>query len=323
MRVLITGSAGFIGSHLVERLMRGGHAVLGLDIRPVRHEGAEFIHCDILNAEATRRAFTDFAPDSVMHLAARTDLEGATLADYAANVEGVRNVVEAVAATPSVKRAIYTSTQLVCRVGYVPRTPDDYSPSNLYGASKVEGEKIVRGLNGGGVEWCITRPTTIWGPGMNAHYQRFMQMIRQGRYVHVGRRPLLKTYGYVGNVAYEYDKLTEAPAHSIAGKTFYVADYEPLDLRLWADALQAAFGAAPIRTIPRPVARALAIAGDVINAAGVKRFPFNSFRLRNILTEYQFDMSELRSVCGPLPFSFEDGVARTAGWFRGLGRAGE
>ncbi len=61
------------------------------------------------------------APDALVHLAARIDLDEKTdLAGYAANIEGVQNVMAAVRLTPSIKRAIWTSSQLVCRVGYVP-----------------------------------------------------------------------------------------------------------------------------------------------------------------------------------------------------------
>src|SRR6185503_17868585 len=104
----------------------------------------------------------------------------------------------------------------VCRVGYVPKADDDYRPSTLYGQSKVRTEQIVRAADGGGVEWCIVRPTLVWGPGMGPHYRRFFRMITEGRYFHVGAKPLYKSYGYVGNVAYQFAKLLEADRSVIA-----------------------------------------------------------------------------------------------------------
>jgi hypothetical protein len=55
-----------------------------------------------------------------------------------------------------------------------------------------------------------------------------------------------------------------------------------------------------------------------LNAAGFSTFPFNSFRLRNILTQYRFDLQDTRAICGPLPFTMHEGVAQTAAWFTAL-----
>ena len=56
---------------------------------------------------------------------------------YAANIQGVENLVAAIRQTPSLSLCIFTSTQLVCRVGYVPKDDQDYQPNTLYGESKV------------------------------------------------------------------------------------------------------------------------------------------------------------------------------------------
>ena len=173
MKILVTGSSGFIGQALVRRLRTEGCAVVGLD--KVRAATTD-IDCDILDADRLKAAVQNVAPDALVHLAARIDLDEKTnLAGYAANIEGVENLVEAVRLTPSIRRGIWTSSQLVCRVGYVPKSDTDYTADTLYGKSKVRTEQIVRSANGGGREWCLARPTTVWGPGMSAHYQRFLR----------------------------------------------------------------------------------------------------------------------------------------------------
>ena len=324
MRVLVTGSAGFIGRRLVQVLAESGHVVGGLDIREPPPESSLMTTnyvCDLLQRDALMAAVREFAPDAVVHLAARTDLdETVGLEGYAANVQGVSHLVDAIRSAPSVRRCLWTSSQLVCRMGYIPRHPTDYQPDTVYGKSKVRTEEIVREADGAGREWALARPTTIWGPGMNPHYQRFLRMIRGGTYFHVGHRPLLKSFGYVDNVAHQYVRLLTAPAQAVHGQTFYIADYEPNDLIAWCNALQRTMKAPPIRTVPRGVARALAWSGDVVNALGFRRFPFNSFRLRNVLTEYQFSLENTEAVCGPMPFSMEQGVDRTVAWFAGSGQ---
>lgn len=317
MKVLVTGSSGFIGRHVAAALRAAGHEVLGVD-RTASAEPLEYLQetCDILDAPRFLRIVTRYAPDAIVHLAARTDLEEKLdLSAYAANTTGVENVIAAARSTPSVRRAIFTSTQLVCRVGYRPKHDQDYAPNTLYGESKVVGEKIVRREDGGGVSWCIARPTTVWGPGMSLHYQRFLRMIRNGTYFHVGRRPLLKSFGYVENVAYQYRRLLEVPAADMHRQTFYVADYEPIPLQQWADVLAGKLGGKRIPSFPYWLAAVAARVGDAVNRLGFRGFPFNSFRLRNVMTEYTFDMSNTRAICGEVPYSLDEAAEITARWF--------
>ena len=318
MRVLVTGSSGFIGAHVVERLAVDGHDVTALDkAAPERAiSGVSFVSADVLDRQALMEAFASARPEALIHLAARTDLDGPDIGSYAANTTGVRNVIDALRATPSLRRAVFTSSQLVCRVGYIPRSDTDYAPDTLYGQSKVTTEQIVRAEDGGGSEWCLVRPTTVWGPGMGKHYQRFFRLVASGKYVHVGGRPLFKSYGFVSNVAHQYVMLLAADASRTKGRTFYLADYEPLSLRAWVDAFQRALGAPRVRTIPEVVARFAARAGDLLNALGWRAFPYNSFRLRNVLTEYVFDLTATRELCGPLPYDLSSGVQATVAWLK-------
>jgi len=108
-------------------------------------------------------------------------------------------------------------------------------------------------------------------------------------------------------------RLLEAEDTAVNGRVFYMADYEPLSLRDYVNALASELGVRQPITLPLPLARLLALMGDVIGAAGIQ-FPYNSFRLNNIRTEYIFDMAATNAVCGPLPFRFEEGVKATAAW---------
>lgn len=318
-RVLVTGTSGFIASHLARLLVERGDTVLGLDKREplIAPAGWSHVTCDLLNASALALAVARFAPDTVLHLAARTDLdETKNLSGYAANIEGVRNLATAIRACGSVQRTVCTSSQLVNRIGYAPISDSDYSPATLYGASKVETERIWRAEAGGGADWTIVRPTTIWGPRMNPHYLRFFRMIAAGRYRHLSGGPRFKSYGYVGNTVWEYFRIAIASRDQVHGKVFYLADYEPIALERWADEFQLQLRAPPIRSIPLVLARAAAAIGDGINAVGFKRFPLNSFRLHNVLTCYTSPLETLECVVGPLPYSMAAGVAETCVWLR-------
>ncbi len=320
-QVLVTGGSGFIGQHLVQQLVQRGYTVTSLDLRapakPV--PGVTYVVCDLLEAGRLKLSLQQAQPDALVHLAARTDLrEEHDLAGYAANVQGVENLVDAIRATPSVRRAICTSSRLVCRIGYTPTSDEDFQPTTTYGSSKVRTEQIWRQADGGGVVWCLVRPTTIWGPGMNPHYLTFFRMLRSGRYIHVGARPTRKSYGYIGNTVYQYLRLLEVETDLVNRKLLYLADYDPIAVEDWAEEFQRALGAPPIRTLPLWLARAGARAGDFLNWLGWSRFPLNSFRLTNVLTPFELDLSVTEKVCGPLPFTMQEGVKETVGWLQAV-----
>ncbi|MEO7361470.1 MAG: NAD(P)-dependent oxidoreductase [Gemmatimonadaceae bacterium] len=317
-KVLVTGSAGFIGRHLVRDLLAAGYEVTGID--KVASEWAadgytEYVG-DLLNAPWLTQTVQHIAPAGILHLAARTDLnETRDIAGYSANTEGVTNLLAAVAATPSVDRVICTSSQLVCRMGYTPKHDEDYQPTTIYGQSKAETERRWRSADGAGRTWCMVRPTTIWGPGMNPHYLTFFTMVRDGRYFHISGGPTPKTYGYVANTVQQYRRLLEASASRVHRRTFYLADTPQISLEQWAEAFQSELGATHIRCMPRAMARVLARTGDVISAAGI-RFPFTSFRLNNVITPSVVALDATNDVCGPPPVMLGAAVATTAQWLR-------
>lgn len=317
LRVLVTGGSGFIGTNLIESLLELGHDVFSVDIVAPRLASHEKLwsQVDICDRPALVSAFESYRPEYVVHLAARVDLdEKEDIRGYAANMDGVKNLLEAIRACGTVRRCLYASTQLVTILGHVPKDEADYAPATLYGKSKVLTEKIVKDNDGAGAEWCIIRPTTVWGPWCSPHYQGFLYMVKRGYYFHVGPKNLFKSYGYVGNFCHQIIVMLNASRELVHGRTFYLADYEPLSLMKWAEAFGREFGRSRIWRCPVPLARVLAKTGDIIVRAGYRNFPFTSFRLKNILTEYVFDLSDVRSVVPELPYSMEDGVRQTAAW---------
>ena len=311
MRVLITGSSGFIGKALTEALLRHGHEVCGFS----RHAQPSTITGDLLDPATIQRALDAFRPEVIYNLAAETDLKGVAKGGYAANTVGVKNLLDAVQRSPDVKRVVWASSQLVCKPGTPPAHDTDYSPEGGYGESKVLGEKMVRTREGGGKEWVIFRSTTIWGPGMSPHYAAILGMIRRGLYFHVGGRPLMKSYSYIGNLTEQLVTLGTAPAAQVNGRTFYLADSDPIDLRQWAGGFARRFRKT-IPTLPEPLARGLAKTGDLLTRSGL-RFPLTSQRLDNMLTEYVYDVSPIDAVHGRTRIGMDEGIEKTADWYLG------
>jgi len=168
---------------------------------------------------------------------------------------------------------------LVCRADYLPKSDEDYYPPNLYGKSKVMGEKIVRQkAKELPCSWVIVRPIGIWGPWFDTPYKEFFLTIAKGLYVHPGKRGAVQTLGFVGNTVYQLHKLAIAPDEEVHGKVFYLGDLPSLNLRDWANLIQQAFDARKIPTVPLWTLKIAAKGGDLAKFLGWKNPPLTSSR---------------------------------------------
>jgi hypothetical protein len=147
-------------------------------------------------------------------------------------------------------------------------------------------------------------------------YKSFFTAIARNWYVHLGGTTTLKQWGFIGNAVYQIGKLIEAGAASVHQKTFYLADYEPVELRCFADSVQNTLGAKPIRTIPTKVIKTAARLGDIGKRLGWKNPPLSSFRYHNIVTSEVQDLEPLQKVVGPVPYTVNEGIAITVQWLR-------
>ena len=207
-KIIITGASGFIGSNLLEKFISEGSEVLNIDFRKPRNKKLTkfWRNIDITNLQEFRSVVEDFDPNYIVHLAARTDLGGQSLNDYAANTIGVENLMNITKKLPSLKKILITSSMLVCRAGYKPKDQFDFTPTTIYGESKVITENNVW-LNKPLCDWAILRPTSIWGPGFDIPYKTFFDMVIEKKYFHIGNRGSTKTYGYIENTIYQIEKI--------------------------------------------------------------------------------------------------------------------
>ncbi|MGI9240291.1 MAG: NAD-dependent epimerase/dehydratase family protein, partial [Verrucomicrobiales bacterium] len=236
---------------------------------------------------------------------------------YKANTVGTSDLIEASKATPEMRRSIFTSTKYIFRDGQ-PEHDRHYNPDSTYGRSKAAMEELIWESDGGCPEWCIARPTTIWGPGMSKHYQRFLRMVRDGKYFHIGSGKVKKHMGFVGNAAAQYESLMSAGASQVHQRVFYITDYEPEIVSEWAEAFSRSLGGRKIHTLPKPIASLGGRVGDIIKKFVRPKFPFTSFRIKNLTTDDVCDPHLTEEVCGELPFTMEQGVEITCDWFRAL-----
>ena len=314
-RILITGGSGFIGTNAVTYFAEHGYDVLSIDKKPPMNPQHQDIwrEVDILDHDLLVSTFKAFAPDYLLHLAARTDLkETQSIDGYRTNTDGVKNILGALKVTESIQRVIFASSRMVCKIGYQPKDEFDVCPPSPYGESKVIGERLVRDA-GIDAEWLIIRPTSIWGPWFDVPYRIFFDMIQKGYYAHIMNHNPRKSFGFVGNTVYQLHKLLLADSELVNGKTTYLADYPPLQLKEWSLLIAKEMGKT-IYTLPMAPLRMAASVGDLFYMLGWYRVPLTNFRLNNIITEMVYETPLLEKAVGALPLDLTTGVRATVKW---------
>ena len=118
------------------------------------------------------------------------------------------------------------------------------------------------------------------------------------------------------NTVYQLAQLASPNGESLAGKTIYLADHEPLEIGTWANMIQSTLAARHIREVPLWVLELAARCGDMLKFCRYKNPPITSFRLNNMLSEMIHDTTPLQEICGKLPYTTEEGVAIICNWLR-------
>ena len=314
MKILVTGGSGFIGTNLISYLTQFEfNEILSFDIAEPKIELHRNIweKIDLRDKAYLSKSIIRFQPDYVIHLGARTDLNGTSLKDYNANIDGVSNLLEALEGVSNLKRVIFASSMYVCEPGYMPKSFDDYAPHTLYGESKVETEKIIKSRNPK-YTWTIIRPTSIWGPWFGEPYNRFFHIVLSHMYFHMGKRACKKTYGYIDNAIYQIMSILNADKEKVNKKVFYIGDYEPYPITDWANEI-AAIEKIHIPKVPFWCFKVAGWTGDLLKKVGIN-FPMTSFRLHNMTTDNVHNLNPIKEIAPNLPVSRIEGTKITLDW---------
>ena len=263
-KILITGGSGFIGTNLIEKFKHDGFDVLNLDVKKPRNKAyiKYWKKTDITDLKEFKQVVVSFSPDYIVHLAARTDLDGRSLKDYNANTIGVENLMNISRDLILLKKILITSSMLVCKSGHKPKDQFDYSPTTIYGESKVLTEKNVWSRPPL-CDWAILRPTSIWGPWFDIPYKTFFDMVLAKKYYHIGNKGCTKTYGYVKNAIFQIEKILFSDTNNDLNKVFYLGDYKPINIEVWGNEIANELGYS-IKKIPFYIIKLVAFFGDFL-----------------------------------------------------------
>lgn len=227
MRVLVTGGTGFVGSHLVDRLLEDpGHEIIALvrDRTRIRwlegHDRVQLVEGDLLKPPALPAGL-----DAVFHLAGLTKTLR-TKDYYTVNRDGTANLLKALEGQSSRLRFIHMSSIAACGPSDPERPTREDDPSNPvspYGESKLQAEaEVARAA--GRLSAVILRTAAIYGP-RDEDFLEYFRWMGRGILPLVGSRPKVLSLCYVRDVVRAL--LLAAEADVPSGTIYNIADPRP------------------------------------------------------------------------------------------------
>jgi len=315
-RILVTGGAGFIGSHLCERLLRTGKSVVVVDVlddfydprlkranlEALRAAGDfEFYPVDVRDSSRLEEVFEKTRPEAVVHLAARAGVRASVLypALYASvNIDGTLCLLE-LSRKYQVSQFVFASSSSVYgQYNRVPFSEEDSigRPLSVYSATKAAGEMLAFTYSHVySLPVICLRIFTVFGPRQRPDLaiHKFAQLIEEGKELPVfGDGSMSRDYTYVSDAV---AAIEQALASSYQFEIFNLGSSRPIRLDYMIGVLENALGKTAMRNY-QP-------AGPVEMAT----------------TFASLDKS--RKLLGYSPqVSFEEGIRLFVKWFRGQGR---
>ncbi len=323
MKALVTGGGGFLGRHVVAKLLVRGDRVRVFGRRPypdLQKMGVETVVADLQDAAAVERACRGM--DTVFHVAALTGYWGSWRSFYGPNVVGTQNVLHG-CRQAGVRKLIYTSTPSVVSAPGNMEHVDERVPYPThyecpYPATKAQAERLVLHANGtDGLLTVSVRPHLIFGPGDPHLFPRIIERARRGQLVQVGDGTNKVDVVYVENAADAHllaaDRLREGS--QVNGQAYFISQGVPVVLWAWINTILMELGLPKVtRTLSHGMARAvgaaLEMAYTVLPLRGEPQM--TRFLADQLATSHYFDIAKARRDLGYEPrISTEDGLERT------------
>lgn len=307
MKILITGGSGFIGTRLIDDLLKEGHSIKIYDkMRSIKYPDLCIVN-DVRNKEALIDATKGC--DIIYNLAAEHADDVTPKSLYAdVNVGGAENVVLAASAN-NIKHIIFTSS--VAIYGLNRGEPDEsYSaqPFNEYGRTKYEAENIF-------LDWVkkdslnsltILRPAVIFGENNRGNVYNLMTQIHSGKFLMIGNGENKKSMAYVGNIA----AFLASRVHAKSGINIYNFAGKPdLSSNEIVNIIKKSLGLkSNTLSMPYVIGLCGGYIFDVLAKLTGKKFPVSSIRIKKFTSETTVNTDKLLESGFKDPYTLEEGL---------------
>jgi len=322
--VLVTGASGFIGRHLVQRLLQAGCAVRGVVRQPQLKrdlpDDVDVFVGEVQNPSAMKESVAGC--DVVFHLAGKahavTEGKEAEKACVSVNVEGTRNVLQA-AAAGDVGRIVFFSS--VKAMGEESTLCLDESaipnPTTAYGRSKLAAERLVldHGQQTGQHVVCLRLPL-VYGPGNKGNLLYMISAIDRGFFPPFPAIQNRRSMVHVSNVVEAALLAATSPAAN--GKCYIVTDARAYSTRKLYEMICRELGKqVPQWHTPLVMLKVLGRVGDMIGYVRGERFLFDSDALEKLIGSAWYSSESISRDLGYRPTrSFEDAIPELIAAYR-------
>jgi nucleoside-diphosphate-sugar epimerase len=320
----VTGGTGFLGSHLIERLVREGYRVKALvrktsDCSLLDRLGVERVEGDITGPPESLRPGMEGATH-VFHSAAYIDEWGPLEKMVRVNVNGLQNVLEAVRGA-KLQRFVYIGSQVV--YGALDQVDlDESAPfvetGDHYNHTKIACERVLRDfVHATALPAVVLRPPYVYGERDRQLFPRVLSTLRDREWIYLSGGAIPFTLAHVSNVV-EACMLAAAREEAV-GEGFIITDGEAITRREFVEILCDEMGYdRPKKSVSRVVAKLLCpVSEGLAKRLGAKEPPrLNRFRYKFAAVHLTFDISKARRLLGYEPGRrTREALRATARWF--------
>lgn len=302
MKILVTGGAGFIGSHLVNRLIENNHQVLILDdfsggsIGNIKRK-AKWQDVDLRNIAQAKRAIDKFKPEIVFHLAANAAENKAQFSPIDITSRNWNTFINTL--VPFInnggKRFVFTSSIAVYGSLQTPfKETDKPEPEDLYGVTKLACEQTLKIMSQvHGFEYVIARPHNVYGPRQNMRdpYRNVVTIwmnaiLRKKPWYIYGDGKQKRCFSFIDDVV---ECLYKCGFDPVAGKTFNIGSDKIYTIKELSFALNPPYDPEFLDERPQEVQEAIA------------------------------DHAQCKSILGYHETPLEEGLKKTWEWVKSIG----
>ncbi|CAF9923016.1 MAG: hypothetical protein GOMPHAMPRED_002712 [Gomphillus americanus] len=346
--VLVVGGCGFLGYHIVQRLIEAGNikvSVLDLDVSRNRIDGVSYTADDICSKKGMEAVLDKERPQVIIHTASPLAQSQLSLETYQrVNVDGTRTILEAAASHPSVRAMVYTSSASVVHDFVsdlidadeslpVLRLPEQH---DAYAHTKGIADSLIRTANKQEtLLTCCLRPSGLFGERDSGTLVNMIENAKNGKTrFQIGDGKNRWDFTYVGNAADAHilaaetlvqEANSKSDAHyRVAGEAFFITNGEPRSFWQFAREIGSAAGyptaMESVYTIPAPLGLLIGSLSDWMawafslgqRRAKIGRFEINLSRLTRT---YRIDKAEKQLSYKPR-ISLDEGIRCSGLWWQ-------